>query len=92
MPAIPSTSGRLHSEFVRLLFLRLIGKLTVFFITSGVQLPQPDRDQFHYLRVVFSSQFKAKVDNILVKAASLRVNLNIDGSSIASKSNTHPSH
>jgi len=30
MPAIASTSGRLHSEFVRLLFLRLIGKLTVF--------------------------------------------------------------
>jgi hypothetical protein len=29
MPAIASTSGRLHTEFVRLLFLRLIGKLTV---------------------------------------------------------------
>ncbi len=27
---IPATSGRLHSEFIRLLFLRLIGKLTVF--------------------------------------------------------------
>ena len=30
MPAIASTSGRLHSEFVRLLFYKLIGKLTAF--------------------------------------------------------------
>ncbi len=30
MPDIASTSGRLHSEFVRLLFYKLIGKLTAF--------------------------------------------------------------
>ena len=30
MPAIAGTSGRLHSEFVRLLFYKLIGKLTAF--------------------------------------------------------------
>jgi hypothetical protein len=30
MSPIPSTSGSLHGEFVSLLFLRLIGKLTVF--------------------------------------------------------------
>jgi hypothetical protein len=43
-------------------------------------------------RVVFSSHLKSKVDNILVKAAVLRINLNIDGSPVASKSHTHPSH
>ena len=30
MPALASTSGRLHSEFVRFLFYRPIGKLTAF--------------------------------------------------------------
>ena len=74
MPAIASTSGRLHSEFVRLLFLQ---EPDHFFAASGVQLAQHDRDQFHYRRSVFSSQFKAKVGNILAKAAALRINLNI---------------
>jgi hypothetical protein len=33
-----------------------------------------------------------KVDLVLAKAAALRINLNLDGSPIASKSHTHPSH
>ena len=36
IPPIPSTSGMIHSEFVILLFYKLIGKLTVFFAASGV--------------------------------------------------------
>ncbi len=51
---VPSTSGRLHSEFVSLLFLQDHGETDRFFAVSGVQFPQHDRDQFHYLRVVFS--------------------------------------
>jgi len=35
---------------------------------------------------------KSKVNNILVKDTALRITLNIDGSPIASKSHTHPSH
>jgi hypothetical protein len=46
----------------------------------------------HNLRVAFSSQIKSKVSNILVKVATLRVTLNIDGTPIPSKSHTHPSH
>jgi hypothetical protein len=103
MPAIASTSGRLHSEFVRLLFLQTHRATDHFLAASGVQLAQQDRGQFHYRRAAFSSQLKAKVGNILVKAAALRINLNIDGlsilsntnthrSPIASKSHTHPSH
>ena len=38
MPAIASTSGRLHSEFVRLLFLQAHRETDRFFATSGVQL------------------------------------------------------
>ena len=47
MPVIPSTSGRIHSEFVRLLFLQVHRETDRFFEASGVQLPQPDHDQFH---------------------------------------------
>ena len=34
MPAITSTSGRLHSEFVRLLFLQVHQETDRFFITA----------------------------------------------------------
>ncbi len=35
---------------------------------------------------------KSRVGNILTKDASLRIDLNLDGSPISSKSHTHPSH
>jgi hypothetical protein len=40
----------------------------------------------------FSPILKAKCGNILVKAAALRINLNLDGATITSKSHTHPSY
>ena len=90
MPAIASSSGRLHGELVRLLFLQTHRETDRFFEASGVQLAQPDRDQFHYRHSVFSSHLKAKVDNILVKVAALRVNLNIDDAPITSRTHIHP--
>ena len=92
LPAIVSTSGRLHSEFVGLLFLQTHRETDRFFVASGFQLAQHDRDQFHFLRTVFSSQRKSRVGNILAKAAALRITLNIDGAPIVSQSHTHPSH
>ncbi len=72
---------------------RLIGKLNVFFTASGVQFAQTNpSDQFHFLRTAFSSMFKSRVGNILATASALRVNLNLDGAPIASKSHTQPSH
>ncbi len=47
---------------------------------------------FHYRRADFSSQLKSKIGNILAKVEALRINLNIDGAPIASRSHTHPSH
>ncbi len=90
MPAIASTSGR--REFVCLLFLQAHRETGRFFAASGVQLAQSNRGQFHYRRAVFSSQLKSKIGNILAKSAALRINLNIDGEPIASRSHTHPSH
>ncbi len=40
MPAIASTSGRLHSEYVRILFLQTHRETDRFFATSAVQLVQ----------------------------------------------------
>ena len=54
-------------RFLPFILTGFIRTLIDFFAASGVQLGQPDRDQFRYLRVAFSSQLKSKVDNILVK-------------------------
>ncbi len=39
MPTIPRTSGRLHGEFVCLLFLQTHRETDRFFPVSGIQLP-----------------------------------------------------
>ena len=92
MPIIASTSGRLHSEFVRLLFLQAHRETDRFFAASGVQLAQSTSGLYHYKRAAFSSQLKSKCGNILAKAAALRITLNVDGAPVASRSHTHPSH
>jgi hypothetical protein len=92
MPAIASTSGRLHSEFVRLLFLQAHRETDRFFAASGVQLAQSTSGQFHFRRAAFAQKLKSKVGLALAKAAALRITLNLDGVPIISKSHTHPSH
>jgi hypothetical protein len=92
MPDVVSTSGRLHGEFVRLLFLQTHRETDRFFAVLGVQLPQTDRGLFHFGHTVFSSQLKCMVGLTLVKAAALCIMLNIDGTPITSKSHNHPSH
>ncbi len=92
MSTIPGTSGRLHSEFFRILFLQTHRETDRFFATLGVLSAQSDRGFFHYLRAAFSSLIKSRVGNILAKTAALRININLDGSSITSTSHTHPSH
>ncbi len=63
MSAIVSTSGRLHSEFVRLLFLQTDRETDRFFATSGVQIVNSTSGLFHFHRVDFSSQIKVKVEH-----------------------------
>jgi hypothetical protein len=84
MPAVASTSGRLHSEFVR---LQAHWETDRFFAASGVHA-QTVRDQFHFLRTTFSSHLKSRVGLVLTKATVLRIMLNIDGAPITSKSHT----
>jgi hypothetical protein len=92
MPAIASTSGRLRSEFIRISFLQAHWETDHFFASSGVLSAQSDRGFFHYRRAAFSSLIKSRVGNILAKAVALRININLDGSPIAFKSLTHPTH
>ena len=92
MSTIASTSGSLHSVFVRLLFLQAHRETDLLFADSGVHLQLSNRTQFHYRRVTFSSQIKSKVGDILAHVATLRITLNIDGTPIPSKPHTHPSH
>jgi hypothetical protein len=77
---------------IRILFLQTHRETDRFFEVSGVMSSQSDRGFFHYRRTAFSSMIKSRVGNVLAKASALRINLNIDGSPIVSKSHTHPSH
>jgi hypothetical protein len=70
---------------------RLIGKQGKFKLVSAISF-QLAQTNFHFRRTAFSSQLKFKVDNILAKAAALRIVLIIDDAPIASTSHTHPSH
>jgi hypothetical protein len=93
MTSIASTSGRLHSEFVRILFLQAHRETDRFFAASGVQLPQTHPGgQFTFRRAAFLTQLQSKVGLALAKAAALRISISLDGAPIASKSHTHPSH
>jgi hypothetical protein len=92
MPTITSTSGRLHSEFIRLLFLQAHRETDRFFAASGVQPAQSNHGTFHYKYTDFLRQLKSKIVSSLAKPAVMRLNLNIDGAPITSRSHTHPSH
>ena len=85
MSDIPSTSGRLHSEFIRLLFLQDHRETDRFFAVSGVQVAQSDGDQFHYKHVALLAQIKSRVSLTLAKASDLRITLNLDGEPITSR-------
>ncbi len=77
MPVISSMSGRLHSEFIKLLFLQAHRETDRFFAASAVQLAQQNRGIFHFRCAAFTANLKAKVGSTLAKAAALRINLNV---------------
>ena len=68
MPAIASTSGRLHSEFFRILFLQAHRETDRFFAASGVQLAQTHPGgQFTFRHAAFLTQLQSKVGLALAK-------------------------
>ena len=83
IPAITSTSTRMHGEFLRLIFLQAHRETEDYFRFTGVSA-QPNQDLFRYRRAAFYSGLKSKVGLIAAKTAALRVNMNTDGCLLAS--------
>ena len=76
LPAIASTTGRLHAEFLRLLFWHAHRESEGLFTLTG-QLAQPNQDAVFSQRAAFFSSLKSKVGRIMAKASALRVNMNL---------------
>jgi hypothetical protein len=93
IPGIASTSDRIHSDFIRILFLQAHRETDLFFAVSGVQPAQSNMGAFfHFRHAAFPSMLYSRVSSILTKATVLRITLNLDGEPMTSKSHTHPSH
>ncbi len=70
---------------------RLIGKLTAFLQLQEFSLRSKTVDYSTSAARRSRPPLKAKVGSTLAKAAALRINLNVDGAPITSKTHTHPS-
>ena len=83
LPAIMTTSSRMHGEFLRLLFLQAHRETTAHFIATGLPSQQNRSDNaFRFKRAAFYMGLKSKVGLVAAKASALRINLNIQGCSI----------
>jgi hypothetical protein len=74
IPPIAGTNGRLHSDFIRLLFLKAYRE-TNRFASSGVQSAQSNLGStyFHFRCVVVLNHLKSKCGLLLTKVVTLRV-------------------
>jgi hypothetical protein len=87
LPAIMTTSSRMHGEFLRLLFLQAHRGTTAHFIATGLPSQQNRSDNaFRFKGAAFYMGLKSKVGLVSAKALALR--LNIQGCSIV----PHPLH
>ena len=75
MPAITSTSSRMHGEFLRLLFLQAHRETTAHFTAIGMPAQQ-HCDAFRFRRAAFYNGLKSKVGLAAAKTAAMRINLN----------------
>ena len=81
LPAIVSTSTRMHGEFLRLIFLQAYRETEAHFTASGVPSQSNNSDMFRFRRTAFCQSLKSKVGLAAAKAAALRImiNLNVEG-------------
>ena len=64
VPAIASTSGRIHSELLRLLFLHAHRETTRFFEIFDDKHAQPHTSRFTYRRAAFFNTLKNKTESL----------------------------
>jgi hypothetical protein len=77
LPAILSTSTRMHGEFLRLLFLQAHRETEAHFTATGMPSQRNQSDSFLFRRVAILQSLKSKVGLAAAKAAALRINLNV---------------
>jgi len=90
LPAIVSTSTRMHGEFLCLLFLQAHRETEAHFPAAGMSLQRNQSDSFRFMRAAFYNGLKSKVGLAAAKAAALRVNLNVQGCGIVAPQCTLP--
>ena len=104
LPAIMTTSSRMHGEFLRLLFLQAHRETTAHFIATGLPSQQNRSDNaFRFKCAAFYMGLKfllmmmiiiiiiSKVGLVAAKASALRINFNIQGCSVVAPSLHAPS-
>jgi len=89
------TSGRLHCELERILFLQAHRETTTFLLLQELSLRKQTRTcnlcvTCSISAALLSTPSSNLRGNILAKATALRINLNIDRAPIVSRSHTHP--
>ena len=77
LPAIVSTSTRMHSEFLRLLFLQAHRETEAHFTAAGMSSQRNHSDSFRFKRAAFYKSLKSKVGLAAAKAAALSIKLNV---------------
>jgi hypothetical protein len=82
LPAIVSTSTRMHGEFLRLLFLQAHRETEAHFTATGMSSQRNQSDSFRFKRAAFYQSLKSKVGLAAAKAAALRINRNVEGCGI----------
>ena len=82
LPAIVSTSTRMHGEFLRLLFLQAHRENEAHFTAAGMSSQTNNSEALRFKRAAFYNGLKSKVGLAAAKAAALRINLNVQGCSI----------
>ena len=91
LPAIVSTSCRMHGEFLRLIFLQAHWETEAHFTAAGMSLQNYQTGAFRFKRAAFLQSLKSKI-LAASKAAALRINLNIQGCVIVADPVHAPSH
>ena len=79
MPAVTSTSGHVHCELLRILFLQAHRETEEYFERSGLPA-QSSSDFFKFKRAAFHGAIKSKAGLAFAKAAAMRVIMHIDKS------------
>jgi hypothetical protein len=92
LPSIVSTSTRMHGEFLRLLFLQAHREAEAHFTASGMSSQTNNSETLRFKHAAFYNGLKSKVGLAAAKAASLRINLNVQGCGIVAPPMHAPSH